>query len=82
MTEAPDQTAPVSARGVQPLYLLADSQLLFWKSSAGPFLASIFQASTSPALNVAYIGASNGDSPEAYSFFKAALDQLEVRSTH
>ncbi|MEP7243755.1 MAG: Type 1 glutamine amidotransferase-like domain-containing protein [Gammaproteobacteria bacterium] len=70
----------MSERSVQPIYLLADSQLLFWKGSAGPFLASVCQASEIAAPSVAYIGASNGDSPEAYSILIAALDQIQVRS--
>ena len=65
---------------MQPIYLLADSQLLFWTSSSGPFLASICRASAKPAPRVVYIGASNGDSSEAYSIFRAAMDQLEIRS--
>lgn len=72
----------MSAREVQPLYLLADSQLLFWKGSAGPFLASVFQKSGVDAPKVAYIGASNGDSPEAFGILRAALDELAIGGLH
>ncbi len=72
----------MSMREVQPIYLLADSQLLFWKGSDGPFLASVCQAGEIPAPRIAYVGASNGDSPEAYAIFTAALEQLETVSVH
>jgi hypothetical protein len=64
------------------LYLLADSQLLFWNDGTRPFLASMLEATAKPTPSVAYIGASNGDSPEAYSILVAALDQLEIGSPH
>jgi len=64
----------------QPLYLLADSQPLFWRS--GAFLTDACQAAGNTKPNVAYIGASNGDSPEAYGIFEAAFDQVETTSTH
>jgi len=63
---------------MRPLYLLADSQLLFWKTPKGLFLSSILQSSDNPRPNVAYIGASNGDSPEAYAIFTAAMEQVEA----
>jgi len=64
--------------GPRPLYLLADSQLLFWKPAAGFYLSTILQASGSERPNVAYLGASNGDSPDAYAIFRAAMEQIEV----
>ena len=66
-------TDATAENGLRPLYLLADSELLFWKNDAGAFLASVLQSSGKPAPNVAYIGASNGDSSEAYSILTAAL---------
>ncbi len=67
-----------SDSGPRPLYLLADSQLLFWKNGKELFLSSILQASGSSRPNVAYLGASNGDSPDAYAIFTAAMEQVEV----
>lgn len=72
----------MSSREVQPLYLLADSQLLFWDAPAGPFLSGIIKASEISAPRIAYIGASNGDSAEAHSIFAAAVAQLESASAH
>ena len=72
----------MSERRIQPLYLLADSQLLFWKTTKGPFLASICETLSGEDPNVAYIGASNGDSPEAYAILTAALEQVQHGSVH
>lgn len=73
----------------RPIYLFADSQLLFWKSGgkllleglaaggAGPAAgaASLGAAATIPAT---YIGASNGDAPEFYSIFEGAMDAVGI----
>jgi cyanophycinase-like exopeptidase len=64
----------------RPLYLLADSQPLFWKS--GAFLTALCQASGNSPPDVAYIGASNGDSPEAHAIFEAAMEQVVTGNTH
>jgi cyanophycinase-like exopeptidase len=72
----------MSGREVQPLYLLADSQLLFWQGPSGPFLSGILEASAISAPRIAYIGASNGDSAEAHSIFAAAVSELKSVSAH
>ena len=64
----------------QPLYLFADSQPLFWRG--GAFLAGLCQAAGNSQPNVAYIGASNGDSPDAHGIFAAAFEQIDTRRTH
>jgi cyanophycinase-like exopeptidase len=64
----------------RPLYLLADSQPLFWRR--GAFLNTLCQASRNPKPAVAYVGASNGDSPEAHGIFLAAFEQVETQRTH
>lgn len=70
----------MNASDTRPLYLLADSQPLFWQS--GAYLGSICQVSGNPAPNVAYIGASNGDSPEAHAIFEAAMEQVVTGKAH
>jgi cyanophycinase len=70
----------MSQPDLQSLYLLADSQPLFWRS--GAFLRGVCQAGGSTKPNVAYVGASNGDSSEAYGIFEAAFDQVDTTSTH
>ena len=64
----------------QPLYLFADSQPLFWRG--GAFLAGLCQAAGNSQPNVAYIGASNGDSPDGQGIFAAAFEQIDTRRTH
>jgi cyanophycinase len=66
----------------RPLYLFADSQLLFWKSGGKLLLeglaaggAGVGAGGTIPA---AYIGASNGDTPEFYSIFEGAMDAVGI----
>ena len=66
--------------GTRPLYLLADSLPLFGNN--GAFITALCRASGNARPNVAYIGASNGDSPEAYGIFAAAFEQVEAGRTH
>lgn len=70
----------MSASGTRPLYLLADSQPLFWKS--GAFLTAVCEATGNTKPNVAYIGASNGDSADAHGIFAAAFEQVATARTH
>ncbi len=63
---------------IKPLYLLADSQLLFWKSG-GDSLAERIRADLDSANPKAvYIGASNGDQPEFYDLFVAAMESMDI----
>ncbi|MCV7412621.1 peptidase [Mycobacterium florentinum] len=64
---------------LQPLYLLADSQLLFWKHRDRPLLRSALHGpARDTQLSAAYIGASNGDRPEFYEIFEAAMDAIGI----
>lgn len=68
-----------AASQLQPLYLLADSQLLFWKWRDRLLLDTALDGlvcRTPPAA--AYIGASNGDRPEYYGVFEAAVDAVGI----
>jgi len=68
------------AKQPQPLYLLADSQLLFWKRQNRLLLETALDGLPLDAPpSAAYIGASNGDRPEFYEIFEAAVDALGVR---
>ncbi|HEX2079883.1 MAG TPA: Type 1 glutamine amidotransferase-like domain-containing protein [Longimicrobium sp.] len=58
-----------------PLFLLADSQLLFWPEEEGPF-ADRIAAAAPAAPRAAYLGASNGDNPDFYSIFLAAMERI------
>jgi cyanophycinase-like exopeptidase len=64
---------------MRPIYLLADSQLLFWRGDDEAFLARVArQAQLTPASVAAYIGASNGDAPEYFDLFVAAMTPIGV----
>jgi cyanophycinase len=63
---------------LQPIYLFADSQLLFWKDGGALFLDSVRQHVTHDAPRAAYIGASNGDAPEFYLIFEAAMQGIGI----
>jgi hypothetical protein len=63
---------------VKPLYLLADSQLFFWKSGGDSLAERIRADLDSGKPSAAYIGASNGDQPEFYSLFVAAMESMEI----
>ncbi|SPM36066.1 peptidase, partial [Mycobacterium rhizamassiliense] len=69
------ETAPQ----LQPLYLLADSQLLFWKRQGRPLLQSALDGlARDTPLRAAYIGASNADRPEFYEIFEGAMDDVGI----
>jgi hypothetical protein len=63
---------------IKPLYLLADSQLLFSKSGGDPLAERIRADLDSATPKAAYIGASNGDQPEFYDLFVAAMESMEI----
>lgn len=63
----------------QPLYLLADSQLLFWKRHDRLLLEEALDGLARAAPpGAAYVGASNGDRPEFYEIFEAAMDAVGI----
>lgn len=63
---------------IKPLYLLADSQLLFVKSGGDSLAQRIRAELDTSNPKAAYIGASNGDQPEFYSLFVAAMESMEI----
>jgi len=63
---------------IKPLYLLADSQLFFWKSESDSLAKRLRADLDSTTPKAAYIGASNGDQPEFYSLFQAAMDSMGI----
>jgi cyanophycinase-like exopeptidase len=59
--------------------LLADSQLLFPMVRDRPLLeAALDGLRPATRLSAAYIGASNGDRPEFYEIFEAAMNAIEI----
>lgn len=71
---------------IKPILLLADSQLLFWREEGEPFLGRALKAiregnddGDDRALKGAYLGASNGDAPEYFDLFTAAMGEIGIR---
>lgn len=62
------------------MYLLADSQILFWRDGSQLFIEKIRQQMDSPAPSAAYIGASNGDNPEFFQLFQVAMEAIGLNS--
>jgi cyanophycinase len=63
---------------IKPLYLLADSQLFFAKSESGSLAERIRADLDSSNPTAAYVGASNGDQPEFYNLFTAAMEAMGI----
>lgn len=62
---------------VKPIFLLADSQLLFWRDESDePFLERLRREVDASEPKAAYVGASNGDQPEFYDLFRGALEGI------
>jgi cyanophycinase len=63
---------------IQPIYLFADSQLLFWKRDDVLFLESIIALLPTERTKAAYIGASNGDVLDFFGIFESAVTNVGV----
>ncbi len=63
---------------IKSLYLLADSQLLFWSSNDRLFASRIREDMEANRTGAAYIGASNGDDPQFYELFRSAMELIEL----
>lgn len=62
----------------RPIYLMADSQLLFWKSGELPFIHATLDARLGRPPRAVYIGASNGDVREYFEIFETAMQAIGV----
>lgn len=67
-----------TSKRMQPIYLLADSQLLFWRENGQLWLQSLRERITSPSPKAAYLGASNGDEPQFYAIFEGAMNGVGI----
>lgn len=63
---------------IKPLYLLADSQLFFWKSGGDSLTERIRADLDSANPKAAYIGASNGDQHEFFTLFQGAMESMQI----
>ncbi len=71
---------------IKPIFLLADSQLLFWRDEEGKLFldrarAAIEEDEPGHPLKAAYLGASNGDAPEFYDLFTGAMSEIGIRAS-
>ena len=64
---------------MKPIYLLADSALLFWKDGNRRFLERILGDIEKERPKAAYVGASNGDDPDFFALFEAAMEGIGIR---
>ena len=65
--------------GLRPIYLLADSQLLFWRDRDGALLLDSSKTGVeAESASASYLGASNGDDPAYYTIFEAAMEIVGV----
>lgn len=64
---------------LKPIYLLADSQLLFWKQHGSVLLESVRSEIVKENPKAAYVGASNDDQPEFYQIFEAGMEGIGIR---
>lgn len=71
---------PLASNGEpRPIYLLADSRLLFRSADGRQSLAERLLEDMPPGPHcAAYLGASNGDEPAFYEIFEAAMDQFGI----
>lgn len=63
---------------MKSIFLLADSQLLFWRENGQLLIDRVLKEWTQDKLKAAYIGASNGDHPDFYAIFVAAMEGAGV----
>ncbi len=64
----------------KPVYLFADSQLLFLQTGPHAVMPSIRQQLPASDVKAAYIGAANGDAPEYFALFQAAMAQIGIHN--
>jgi peptidase E len=62
-----------------PIYLFADSQLFFWNDRGTLFMQSVRKQLGPESPAAAYVGASNGDSPEAHQIFVEAMQTAGIQ---
>jgi len=72
------QVAFAKSTPLKSIFLLADSQLLFWSENGQLFLDRVVREFGRNTLKAAYIGASNGDQLDFYSIFVAAMEGVGV----
>jgi Peptidase family S51 len=78
-----NQPDPAVSSVIQPMFLFADSQLLFHREGGVPFLRRAIaglEARGVGARKASYLGASNGDEPAFYEIFAGAMDGVGIKT--
>jgi peptidase E len=71
-------------RSIKPIFLFADSQILFWRSQEELFIERLKRTIESDEnrpegeITAAYLGASNHNKPEYFDIFVAAMNQIGI----
>jgi len=65
---------------LKPIFLLADSELLFCRENGQLLLDRVVKDCKRDELKAAYVGASNGDNPDYYAIFVAAMEGSGVHN--
>jgi len=63
---------------IKPIFLFADSQILFWQKNNEYFLHEVRKNILNIEPKAAYIGAANNNDPEYYSIFEAAMNNIGI----
>ena len=63
---------------MKPIYVLADSQVLFFPTDGELLLERIEKDRPRDQLKAAYVGASNGDQPDFYELFVSAMERAGI----
>ena len=63
---------------MKSIFLLADSQLLFWRENGQLLIERVLKPRAPERLKAAYVGASNGDHPDFYAIFVAAMKGVGI----
>lgn len=70
------------SKSIKPIFLLADSQVLFWKNQENFFMERVRELvgedSSEDSIQAAYIGASNLDEPQFYDIFVSAMELVDI----
>lgn len=73
MEDKLQMTAPTA-----PIYLLADSQLLYWHKDNRAFIHGVLEQIDTTRPRAAYVGASNGDQSDYFQIFRGAMGFVGV----
>lgn len=66
---------------MRPIYLFADSQLLFWKEDGRLFIDRLLDDLETDRPTAAYVGAANGDNPQFFDLFQASMEAIGVHDS-